>query len=165
MSDADHANVALLERFYEAFQRRDHVAMGACYAPDVRFSDPVFPALVGDEARGMWRMLCEAGEDLTLTFEVLEADDTRGRARWEAHYTFGADEGRTGRKVHNIIDAEFRFADGLIAEHTDRFDLWRWTRMALGPVGVLLGWTPFLQGKVRAMGGKGLRKALAGYAA
>ncbi len=152
-----HPNAALLTRFYEAFQRRDHAGMAACYAPDVRFSDPVFPDLRGDEARGMWRMLCEAGEDLSLTFEVVEADDARGQARWEAHYTF-----RTGRKVHNVIEAEFRFADGLIAEHTDRFDLWRWTRMALGPVGVLLGWSPLLQGKVRSMAAKGLKRSLQG---
>lgn len=25
------------------------------------------------------------------------------------------------------------------AEHRDRFDLWRWSRQALGPVGVVLG--------------------------
>ena len=35
--------------------------MADCYHPDVHFSDPVFPSLKGDEARGMWRMLCERG--------------------------------------------------------------------------------------------------------
>jgi hypothetical protein len=52
--------------------------------------------------------------------------------------------------VHNKIDASFRFRDGKIAEHTDDFDLYRWTRMALGPVGVLLGWSPLVKGQVRA---------------
>jgi ketosteroid isomerase-like protein len=30
----------LIERFYEAFQKRDGEATGACYADDVVFSDP-----------------------------------------------------------------------------------------------------------------------------
>ena len=39
------ANSALIDRFYEAFGRRDHETMAACYAPDARFSDPVFQDL------------------------------------------------------------------------------------------------------------------------
>jgi hypothetical protein len=34
--------------------------------------------------------------------------------------------------------------------YADRFDLWRWMGMALGPVGGLFGWTPMLQDKVRS---------------
>ena len=63
-----------------------------------------------------------------------------------ARYTFSA----TGRKVLNRIDASFEFRDGLIVRHIDRFDFWRWSRQALGTPGLLLGWTGFLRGKVRA---------------
>ena len=80
------------------------------------------------------------------------ADDAAGRAHWEAWYTFSA----SGRKVHNIIDATFEFRDGKIVKHTDRFDLHRWAGLALGLPGTLLGWTPFLQNKIRAMAQKGL---------
>ena len=45
----------------------------------------------------------------------------------------------TGRPVHNIIDAQFTFRDGLIVTHIDTFNLWRWSRMALGPKAVALG--------------------------
>jgi len=56
----------------------------------------------------------------------------------------------TGRRVHNDVRATFRFdAGGRIAVHRDDFDLYGWTRQALGPAGLLLGWTPLLQGKVR----------------
>jgi hypothetical protein len=52
--------------------------------------------------------------------------------------------------VVNDVRATFRFAsDGRIAEHADRFDLWRWTRQALGASGLLLGWCPLVQGPVR----------------
>lgn len=151
-----HPNAELLRTFYDAFSRRDAEAMGRCYADDVRFSDPVFPDLHGDEARGMWKMLCARGKDLTLVASGIEADDRTGKAHWEADYTFSA----TGRKVHNVIDARFVFRDGLIVEHVDRFDLWAWTRMALGPVGVLLGWSPLVQNKVRGQARDGLKAFL-----
>jgi hypothetical protein len=74
--------------------------------------------------------------------------------RWEAWYTFS----RTGRKVHNIIDASFEFKDGKILVHQDTFDFWRWTRQALGMPGILLGWTPFMRNKVRVTARNGLKK-------
>ena len=43
-------NETLIERFYGAFAEKDGAAMASCYAPDVRFSDPVFPDLRGAEA-------------------------------------------------------------------------------------------------------------------
>ena len=151
------ANEAVIQRFYSAFQKRDAAGMTACYDAQVEFSDPVFPALKGDRARAMWTMLCERGKDLKIEFRDVRADDKSGSAHWDAWYSFSA----TGRKVHNSIDATFEFRDGTIVKHTDRFDLHRWAGQALGPVGKLLGWTPFLQNKIRAMAGKSLEDYLA----
>ena len=81
-----------------------------------------------------------------LSVPGIEADDDKGKAHWEAWYTFSA----TGKKVHNIIDAEFEFRDGKISKHTDRFDLYAWMKQALGLPGVLLGWSGLLQNKVRS---------------
>ena len=129
-----------IERLYGAFARADGDAMAACYAPDARFSDPVFGELRGGEVGDMWRMLTGRAKDLVV--DLHEHDATS--AHWTADYTF-----RTGRKVHNDIQATFRIgADGLIAEHDDRFSFHAWSRQALGPVGLLLGWTPFLRAKV-----------------
>ena len=147
-----HDNTALITRFYEAFQRCDGEAMAACYAPDASFSDPVFPSLQGPRAGHMWRMLTSQAADLKVEFSNVQADGERGSAHWDAWYTFSA----TDRKVHNIIEAEFTFRDGLIATHTDAFDLYRWTKLALGMPGLLLGWSGFLQGKVRGQAGKAL---------
>ncbi len=133
-----HPNAELIERFYTAFTHRDAAAMARCYHPQVEFSDPVFHQLRGDKAAGMWRMLIERGKDLRIEFSGIEADDKRGKAHWEAHYTFSL----TGNPVHNVIDATFRFADGLIIEHHDQFNFWRWSSQALGLKGRLLGWLP-----------------------
>ncbi len=140
-----HPNAELVTRFYTAFQRRDGAGMTACYAPGVVFSDPVFPHLEGAHAGAMWRMLCERGADLDVKFRDVVADDARGSAHWDAEYTFT----QTGRKVLNRIDATFEFSGGAIVRHTDSFDLHRWARQALGPVGLLLGWTPLVRSKVR----------------
>ena len=74
-----HPNAALIERFYEAFQRRDVDAMAACYAPDVTFSDPVFVELHGGEVTDMWRMLVSRAQKFTLAFSHVVADgDSEG---------------------------------------------------------------------------------------
>ncbi|MGH8442926.1 MAG: nuclear transport factor 2 family protein [Nevskiaceae bacterium] len=150
------SNEETIRRFYSAFQQRDAATMAACYAPDVQFSDPVFTDLRGERAGAMWKMLCERGKDLKIEFRDVRADATTGSAHWEAWYTFSA----SGRKVHNIIDATFEFRDGKIVRHTDRFDLHRWAGLALGLPGKLLGWSPLLQNKVRAMAAKGLEDYL-----
>lgn len=147
-----HPNAALIHRFYDSFAALDAAGMQACYYPDVVFSDPAFGELRGPEAGAMWAMLCARAKDLQVEASDVEADDARGRAHWEARYTFG----QTGRPVHNRIDAEFEFRDGLIIRHTDTFDFYAWARQALGPAGLLLGWTPILQNKVRSTARAGL---------
>ena len=145
-------NIETIERFYTAFQRRDAETMAACYTDDVVFSDPVFGELRGDEARDMWRMLVARAQNFSLTFDGIEADERTGRAHWVASYLFS----QTGRPVINRIDARFVFRDGRIAEHRDSFDLWRWSRQALGVKGVLLGWSPLVQRAIIAQARKGL---------
>lgn len=146
------AESQLIERFYRAFQQRDAARMGACYHAQARFSDPVFTDLDANGARAMWAMLCARGKDLRVEFSEVHADAAQGRAHWEAWYTFSA----TGRKVHNIIDADFEFRDGLILRHTDHFDFHRWAGQALGLAGRLLGGTGLLQRKVRKQAADGL---------
>jgi ketosteroid isomerase-like protein len=140
-----HANEELLTRFYDAFDQRDGERMAACYAPDARFSDPVFTDLRGDEPGAMWRMLTGRADDLRVELLEHQAGDESGSARWRAHYTFS----QTGRPVVNDVRATFRFADGLIAEHDDEFGFHRWARQALGPTGLLLGWTPIVRNATR----------------
>lgn len=156
MSGDAAANEALINRFYEAFARTDGDAMAACYTADAHFHDPVFQDLHGDEVGSMWRMLCERATDLEVEHSKVHADGEQGSAHWDASYTFS-----TGRHVLNRIDASFVFEDGLISAHRDRFDLYAWARQAIGPVGVLLGWTPMIQGRIRAQARQGLEEFMA----
>lgn len=149
-----HPNAQLLHRFYAAFAANDHATMAACYSDDATFSDPVFPRLDADRARAMWRMFCTSGNDIQVAFSDIEAGDTSGSARWEAIYAFP----KTGRRVHNKISSSFAFRDGLITRHQDDFDLYRWSRMALGPLGTVLGWTPIVQKQIRGQADSQLRR-------
>jgi ketosteroid isomerase-like protein len=151
-SPAAQANARLIENFYRAFQRRDGEAMAAAYAADARFSDPVFTHLTGSEPGDMWRMLTGKAQDFSLAFDGIRADEHTGEVHWIATYTFS----QTGRTVVNDIHSRFEFRDGKIAVQQDRFDLWKWSRQALGVPGYALGWSPLVQGKIRKLAAKGL---------
>lgn len=144
MTDRAEANRALIARFYEAFNRHDGAAMAASYAPDARFRDPAFGPLKGDDIGAMWRMLTSRATDLKVELGEHSADADSGSAHWIARYTFA-----TGRPVVNDIRATFRFADGHIVEHIDRFPFLTWCRQALGPAGLVLG-LPFVRQLPRA---------------
>lgn len=158
MVDTNSDNVTLIETFYTAFQQRDYAAMNSCYHDDAHFFDPVFTDLYGNEVKAMWHMLCERGKDLQITFSDVRASEYIGTARWEAVYTFS-----TGRKVHNLVFSEFKFDEGKIKSQRDYFDLWRWSRMALGFSGLLLGWTPTMQNKIRTTAVNNLQKFIADH--
>lgn len=133
----------IAERLYSAFQKLDGEAMAACYHPQAYFKDEAFE-LEGAQIGKMWQMLCANAREFSMTFQVTPVDDQRVRVHWEPKYHFS----KTGRSVHNIIDAEIEIRDGLIYRHRDVFNFWRWSRQALGLPGYLLGWSGWLQTQV-----------------
>jgi ketosteroid isomerase-like protein len=145
-------NDELIQRFYAAFGRGDGEAMAACYTPDARFDDPVFPGLTGSEPGDMWRMLTARAADLEIELREHAAEGDTGHAHWIATYTFT----QTGRPVVNDVRATFRFRDGLIAEHRDEFSFHKWSKQALGAPGLLLGWTPIIRNATRKKARAGL---------
>ncbi len=142
---ASAATREVVERLYRCFAARDGDGMAACYADDATFADPVFPALDGPGVRAMWRMLTGRATDLAVSLDGLEVDGERATARWTARYTFTG----TGRAVVNRVTSELTVASGRITRQRDSFGFHRWARQALGTMGLLLGWTPFVRNKVR----------------
>jgi ketosteroid isomerase-like protein len=149
----------LITRFYTAFQKQDWQTMNSCYHPDATFYDPAFRLLNSKEVRAMWHMLCLNARDFSLTFSDVLANEETGQCKWEATYTFS----RTGRKVVNRIEAAFEFKDGLMVSHVDSFDLWKWSRQALWPSGLLLGWSALVQNKVHETARKSLMRFIADH--
>lgn len=107
----------ITKEFYEAFQKKDATKMGTLYSDSVIFNDPVFTNLNATEVRGMWQMLISRGKDLELKFGEIQSEGDTGKVTWEAYYTFS----KTGKKVHNVIQAELVCKDGKIVKHTDQF--------------------------------------------
>lgn len=139
-------NETLLHHFYSSFASANAREMVSCYADNVVFEDPAFGILHGEEAKKMWLMLIErSGGNIKITFDEVKADHQKGSVKWKAEYIFI----QTGNKVINQIKANFEFNDGKIIRHTDYFDLWKWSRQALGFKGLLLGWTPFMKNKIQ----------------
>jgi len=93
----------------------------------------------------MWKMLLEKSQgNIKIKFSDIKADELTGSANWIASYTFS----KTNRKVINVIQSQFHFQNGLIIRHTDNFDIWKWSKQALGFKGLLLGWTGFMQKQI-----------------
>lgn len=139
-------NEDTINKFYSAFAKLDYKTMQSCYTPDAVFNDPAFGLLDTESTKAMWEMLCKRAKDFSLTFENIQLlDDEYTTCEWNAKYLFS----KSNRKINNKIKAHMRFKDGLILEHTDAFDFYKWTRMALGIHGFLFGWSNFMQRKIQ----------------
>ena len=111
--------------------------------------------LKGDKAKYMWKMLlANKNSDLKITYSDIISDDYSGEAKWIAEYVFGPEK----RKITNHVRAVFAFKDEKIIHHKDNFNLWSWSRQALGLTGLLMGWTSFLKNKIRTKVNKSLDK-------
>ena len=151
------ANEATIIKFYTAFSKADAEQMCECYHPSVQFRDPAFGLLQGEEVCQMWKMLIERSKgNIKINFSEVKASEYLGSASWIAEYNFS----KTNRKVKNSISSKFHFQDGLIIKHTDTFDIWKWSKQALGITGLLLGWTGFMQKKIQKQARMTLNKYL-----
>lgn len=139
------SNKDIIHQFYLAFAQGDADGMVKHYSDDIKFKDPAFGELQGEDAMNMWRMLIRNGKGgIRIIFSDVEANEKTGSASWTAKYVFS----RTGRTVVNKITAQFEFQNGKIITHTDHFDLWMWSRQALGWKGYLFGRTSFMKKKI-----------------
>lgn len=155
-----NSNKNLVERFYDSFSKLDADSMNDCYAAHPIFNDPAFGVLQGDEVRAMWKMLCKNARDFSLSYSNIQLlDEEYATCDWVATYTFS----KTGRKVVNRIKAHMRIQEGKITEHSDLFDIWKWSSQALGLPGKLLGWSGYMKNKIRYNAKKGLMKFMESY--
>lgn len=152
-------NQEVLQQFYDAFQAGDAEKMVACYHDKVTFEDPAFGKLEGEEAKAMWRMLIQRAQgQLKIEVPTVKASATEGSSYWIARYPYGPKK----RIVLNKVTGSFTFRDGKILTHIDEFDLWAWSRQALGFPGFLLGWSSFMRNKIQANTGRLLQKYMNG---
>ncbi len=141
-----HKNEELILKFYQSFASNNVERMLECYHENIVFHDPAFGTLKAEKAKSMWKMLLSKNDNnLKINFNSIEANELTGKANWIAEYNYGPGN----RKVVNKISATFKFLDGEIIEHKDSFNLWSWTKQALGTSGYLLGWSSFMRNKIQ----------------
>jgi hypothetical protein len=150
----DQNNKEFIRRFYSALQTLDYQKMQEAYHPEASFTDPIFGNLNAVEVKAMWQMLLTRSQDLQVAYSNIQATQSSGRCRWEAWYTFS----KTKRTVHNIVYSSFEFRDGKIYRQVDDFSLWRWSRYALGIIGLFLGWSGWIQDDVKQGARDSLKK-------
>jgi ketosteroid isomerase-like protein len=131
-----HQNEVLLRQLFEALNRHDPAAMGACYLDDATFEDIAFRLKRRRRIEEMWRMVC-ANETLEARVAAIDANDTVGRVSLVDDYKFG----KQRKPVINVIESHFRFRNGKIVEQVDVCDPRVWAQQALGtgPLGWLAG--------------------------
>lgn len=147
------AEVQLIHKFYQAFQKLDAVGMNACYHTEILFYDPVFGMLKGEHTMYMWEMLCKEAKDFSLVFgNIIAQGEGYYTCDWVASYTFS----KTGRRVVNKVEAFMLISDDKIIEHSDGFSIHKWSMMAIGFTGWLLGWNSLYQNRIKRMAGRKL---------
>ncbi len=136
----------ILNEFYQSFASGDAQGMVKFYGEHVEFSDPVFGPLKGDRAAAMWKMLLSRRDESTqISYKILETTENTGKVNWKAEYNYGPKK----RRVINHIHSNITIRNGKIVRHIDHFDIWKWSRQALGTPGYLLGWSGFMRNKIR----------------
>jgi hypothetical protein len=148
-------NEKIITKFYDALAAGNTSKMLECYHPTVKFRDPIFGSLNANEVSKMWEMLIiRSSGNLKIKLSDVKSNEYNGTALWVASYNFSKNK----RPVVNRISAQFYFQDGLIIRHTDDFDIWKWSKQALGLTGYLFGWTGFMQNKIHTNAILSLRK-------
>jgi len=150
-------NEQLLKDFYTAFQNRDAQKMAEYYHEEANFSDPAFGTLNSNEVALMWKMLCHSARDLRVEYKIREVSESAARVHWEAFYSYG----KMHRKIHNKVNASFKFKDNKIIRHLDKFSLWKWASQAMGTNGLLIGWTSFFKKRLQGQSKEMLQRFLA----
>jgi hypothetical protein len=145
--------VEIAKAFYEAMDKRNTTEMNRFYADSLQFSDPVFPKLNATETKAMWDMLVGRSKSIRIEHTVLESGPKHVIVNWIARYNFS----KTGRPVANNITTRMDIENNSIVLQKDTFDLYAWSKQALGIQGYLLGWTSFMQNKIRATAQENLK--------
>ena len=150
-----HKNEQTIHRFFGAFAYGDFRTMQQCLHPKAEFKDIGFD-LRGKQVPAMWHMLCAREGGIRVMYREVTVDDQTGRVKWECDYEFQREPTSSPRHVHNKIETQIRFEDGLIRVQQDTCDFETWADQALGIIspiievfGSLTGHQDLLEQKVR----------------
>ena len=132
-------------KFYDAFSAANIDVLKQLYDKKLIFNDNIFVNLDYNETISMWSSLLVGNKNMSIKYEIKKYSEKYVEVEWIADYLFTS----TNRNIKNIILAKMEIDQGKIINHTDNFDFYKWSQMAFGITGVLIGWTSFFKNKVR----------------
>lgn len=126
-----HGALATADAFYAAFAARDSATMSSLYAPNVRFHDPLFGNLHGNQVMAMWNAISPAANPYHVKPSAASNPKDLGGGRYQVHVTWEANYGIYGRAIHNHSETTLVIENGKIVEQRDAWDLHAWAAQAL----------------------------------
>jgi steroid delta-isomerase-like uncharacterized protein len=116
--------VNLVERFAEAFNRRDVDGLLACFTGDATYRDLFYGPHAGQAAlRGMFERMFREGRDYRWQMDAIVMDAHRAAAEWTFGYTATAAVPRSeGRRVRMAGMSIFDLEDGKIRAYREYSD-------------------------------------------
>ena len=114
----------LVERFAEAFNRRDVDGLLACFTEDATYRDLFYGPHAGQAAlRGMFERMFREGRDYRWQMDAIVMDAGRAAAEWTFGYTATAAVPRSeGRRVRMAGMSIFDLEDGRIRDYREYSD-------------------------------------------
>jgi len=114
----------LVERFAEAFNRRDVGGLLACFTEDATYRDLFYGPHAGQAAlRRMFERMFREGRDYRWQMEVIVMGAGRAAAEWTFGYTATAAVPRSeGRRVRMSGMSIFDLEDGRIRDYREYSD-------------------------------------------
>jgi steroid delta-isomerase-like uncharacterized protein len=116
--------VNLVERFADAFNRRDVEGLLACFTEDATYRDLFYGPHAGRAAlRGMFERMFREGQDYRWQMETIVTEDRRAAAEWTFSYTATAAVPRSeGRRVRFSGMSVFDLDGGRIRAYREYAD-------------------------------------------
>jgi hypothetical protein len=124
-----HKHAQLIERVYAGIANHDLTAISECYHEDARFRDIAFECQGRARIHQMWHLVCHSGRP-AVSGTSFDANDRSGSGKWHAEYWIDRTDDDPGRFVVNDLRSTFTFRDGLILEHHDRCNWFKWANQA-----------------------------------
>ena len=114
----------LVERFAEAFNRRDVDGLLACFTEDATYRDLFYGPHAGQAAlRGMFERMFREGRDYRWQMDAIVMDAGRAAAEWTFGYTATAAVPRSeGRRVRMAGMSIFDLEGGRIRDYREYSD-------------------------------------------
>ncbi len=136
--------IDLVKQFYDALNRGDYKFVNRLYHSDARYKDEIFD-FQGAEIHALWYSATRPEMKLFAKLESIHEENDKVVTEWIMTYTLDV----INRRISLREKGTFVFQGEKIIKHTDEYDFWSWCTQAFGIIGRALGWSVWLQNRVK----------------